>query len=117
MGPLESAGGLFRYSTLYKRFEILGIRSQPLLEVVQPALENSALPVGNLQISPCDAHALVERQRARERNDGFVRQSLSEIQDSQVVVCARIRRIDSACERPQDVDLTAISGCRWAGSC
>src|SRR6202022_2300557 len=115
--PLEPAGCLLRYSALYQRLQILGIRSQPFLEVVQPALEDSAFPVRNLEISPCHTYALVERQRARERDDRLVRQSFSEIEDSEVVVCARVRRIDSSRERPQDVDLTAMRGCRWAGSC
>ena len=115
--PLEPAGGFLRDPTLHQRFEILGIRSQALLEVVEPALENPTLPVRDLQISPRHTHPLVERQRARERDDRFVRQSLSEIQDSEVVVRARVRRIDSAREGPQDVDLTAMRGCRWAGSC
>src|SRR2546423_14478750 len=112
--PFESAGCFLGDSALYQRFEVLGIRSQAFLEVVQPTLEDSALPICDLEISPRHAHPLVKGQRARERDDSFVRQSLSEIQDSEVVVCARVRRIDSARERPQDVDLTAIRGCRWA---
>src|SRR2546427_59905 len=57
------------------------------------------------------------RQRARERSNRFLGQSLSEIEDSEIVVGARVRWIDSTSERSEDVDLTAVRGCRWAGSC
>ena len=66
-------------------------------------------PIRNLKISSRYAHPLVEREGAGERDDRLVRQPLSEVEDAEVVVRARIRRIDSAGERSQDVDLTAVS--------
>src|ERR1700680_728723 len=114
---LERAGLLFRDSTLNKRLEVLRIGTQPFLELVQALLEDATLAVRDLEVAPRDAHALVESQRARECDDRFVRQPLSKVENAEVVVSAGIRRVDSAGERSQDVDLTAVCGCRWAGSC
>src|SRR5258705_4538380 len=117
VGALEATGGLLSDTALDERLEILRVGAQPFLELVQPLLEDSTFAVGNLQISPRNAHALVERERFRERSDRLLGQSLPEIEDTEVVERARIRRIDSASERSEDVDLTAMRGCLWAGSC
>ncbi len=109
--------GLLCDPALHEGFEILRIGAESFLELVEPALDDSALTVGDLEIPARHTHALIQRQGARERCDRLVRQPLSEVENTEVVVSARIRRIDSAGERPQDVDLTAVRGCRWAGSC
>jgi len=41
--PFEPAGGFLRDPTLHQRFEILRIRSQALLEVVEPALASGQI--------------------------------------------------------------------------
>src|SRR5258705_280919 len=117
VGALEATGGLLSDTALDERLEILRVGAQPFLELVQPLLEDSTFAVGNLQIPARNAHALVERERFRERGDRLLGQSLPEIEDTAVVERARIRRIDSASERSEDVDLTAMRGCLWAGSC
>src|SRR4051812_3861596 len=117
MRALEPARGFFGDTALYQRFEIFGIQAKPFFELLQAALEYSAFTVGDLEISAGNAHSLVQRERARERDDGFVRQSFAEIKNAEVVVRAGIRGVDSPCERPQDFDLSAFRGCQWAGSC
>src|SRR5882672_708484 len=114
---LEAARRLLGDSALNERLEVFRIGTEPFLELVQSALEDPALAVRDLEVAPRHAHSLVESQCARERDDCLVRQSLSKIENAEVVVRAGIRRVDSAGERSQDVDLIAVSGCRWAGSC
>src|SRR6185437_7823158 len=70
-----------------------------------------------LKIATRNAHALVERERPRECENRLLGQPLTEIENSEVVVRSGVRRIDSSGERAKDVDLTAVRGCRWAGSC
>src|SRR5438105_1834447 len=84
---------------------------------MQPPLEDAALAICYLEIAACNAHPLVEREGARERDDRLVCKALSKVEYAEVVVCARVRGIDPAGERSQNVNLTAVRGCRRAGSC
>ena len=102
---------------MYQRFQIVRIGAQTLLELLQSTLESAAFTVGDLEISARNAHALVQRQCARERDDRFLGQPFAEIEDAKVVVRAGVRGIDSTGERAKDVDFTAGRGCQWAGSC
>src|SRR5216110_1199969 len=104
MCALEAARCLLRYPALNQRFEVVRISTQTLLELVQTALENSTFAIGDLQISARNTHAFVERQRAREGGNRFLGEAFSEVEDTEIVVSARIRWIDSASERSQDVD-------------
>ena len=98
VGALETPGGLLRDAALYERFEILRVRAKTLLERVKLPLDDSALAVGDLEVSARNAHALVERERARERDYRLVGEPLPEVEDTEVVVRARIRWIDSTGE-------------------
>src|SRR3954470_10075238 len=108
---------LFGDTALHQRFDVGGVGAQPLLELLESAFEQAALTIGDLEIPTRDVHALIERQRARKCDDGFVGQPLPEVEDTEIVVCPRVRWIDTAGKRTQDVDLTAMRGCHWAGSC
>src|SRR6266404_4669119 len=96
---LEAARRLLGDSALNERLEVFRIGTEPFLELVQSALEDPALAVGDLEVAPRHAHALVESQCARERDDCLVRQSLSKVENAEVVVRAGIRRVDSPSER------------------
>src|SRR5690242_13307032 len=106
MRALEASGRFLGDSSLDQCFQIVRIGAQAFLELLEATLENPALTVGDLEISARYSHALVEREGARESENRLLRQPFSEVEDSEVVVRARVRRIDSASERPKDVDLT-----------
>jgi hypothetical protein len=95
---LEAPGGLFGDAALHESFEILRIRAKTLLEGVELPLDDSTLAVCDLEVSARDSHALVERQGARERDYRLVGEPLPEVEDTEVVVRASIRRIDSTSE-------------------
>src|SRR5690349_21458051 len=108
---------LLRDAALHQCFEVGRVGAEPLFQLLQATLEQPALAVGDLEVPTRDVHALVERQRSRERDDGFVGEPLPEVENTEVVVGPRVRWIDAAGKRTQDVDLTAVRGCHWAGSC
>jgi hypothetical protein len=98
VGALESPSRLLGDAALHEGFEILRVRAKTLLEGVKLPFDDSALAVCDLEVSARDTHALVEREGAGEGNYRLVGEPLPEVKDTQVVVRASIRWIDSTGE-------------------
>ena len=58
--------------------------------------------VGDLEVALGDLHPRVELERARELLDGLGDEALLVVEDAEVVVRARVRRIDAAGKGAED---------------
>ena len=90
-----------RAPELPARVAILGTQAQLLLQFRNARVVVAGVEVRDLEIALRDLHLRVELERLHERGDRFLVQPLVVVQHAEVVVRARVRRIDPSGERPQ----------------
>ena len=83
------------------RVAIFGAQPQLFLQLRNARVVVAGVEVRDLEIALRDLHLGVELQRLHERGDRLLVQPLVVVQHTEVVVRARVRRIDPSGERPQ----------------
>ena len=102
---LESAQNRVRAAQLPARVALVRRLAQPLLQLGDAAVVEAGVVVGDLEIALSDLHARVELERARELLDGLGDEALLIVEDAEIVVRPRIRRIDPAGERAKNGEI------------
>ena len=92
-----------RAAELPSRIAIVRANAEAFLQLGNARVVVAGVEVRDLQIALRDLHLGVELERLHERGDRLLVQALVVVQDPQVVVRARVRRIDPPGERPEDV--------------
>jgi hypothetical protein len=84
------------------RVPIVGGPAQPLLQLRHAAVVVAGVVVGDFEVALGHLHARIELERVRELLDGLRDEALLVIENAEVVVRARVRRVDPAGEGPQN---------------
>ncbi len=98
-----------RAPELPARVAIGGVESQPVLQHRDAPLVVARVEVRDLEIALRHLHLRIELERAREGVDRLLVESLVVVEDAEVVVRPRVRRIDPPGERAQDLPI-ALGG-------
>ena len=110
---LEFRDGVFvggenrvRAPHLPARVAIVGRAAELFLELGDAAVVVAGVVIRDLEIALRDLHARIELERARELFDRLGDEALLVVEDAQIVVRPRIRRIDPAGKRAEDREVT-----------
>ena len=85
------------------RVAIFGTLPQALAQLRDARVVVAGIEVRDLEVALRDLHRLVELERLHERGDRLLVQALVVVQNAEVVVRARVRRIDPPGERAQNL--------------
>ena len=87
------------------RVGIRGILAQALAQLADEPVVEAGVEVGDLQVALGNLHLGVDGQRPLELGDGLLVHPLVEVEDAQVVVRARVGRVDALGEAAEDAEV------------